>query len=77
MYSLASSGAIDSQRLRVELATNLRTDGHDPQVTEWSRQLVKWIARQPDRGMVYDWHERMKDSAAPFLGRIASHVEPA
>lgn len=83
MYSFASCGAIDIQRLMPELTgTELAAKAvEDGQTTRWAHALMGYIMGYGNRGAVKDWHlltaeqqqQAKRERIAIWLGCLAAY----
>jgi antirestriction protein len=64
LYSLASAGAIDEERLQAELGAVEADENIDPPARAWVGLLGAYAINRPDKGPVEGWHLTTEDEPA-------------
>lgn len=76
LYSFASSGNVDTAGIFRELMHTEAEPGRTEQDKRWLHALGTYVVFHDGQERIPDWYQLVKDSSAPFLGRIATWVKP-
>lgn len=76
LYSLASTGNVDTAGCFRELVQTAHEEGRTSTELNWLHALGRYVIAHDGQRPVRHWRILTADSAAPFLGRIARSVTP-